>query len=55
MGKIRLRLTQGLVGALALGHGGEQGGQIGERETGDRQRQGGPIEGRVLVSVLIVA
>jgi hypothetical protein len=49
MGKIRLRLTQGLVGALALVRGGEQGGQIGEHETGDRHRQGGPIEGRDLL------
>ena len=52
MGKIRLRLTQGLVGALALGHGGKQGGQIGERETGDRQRQGVPIDSPVLVRIL---
>jgi len=52
MGKIRLRLAQGLVSARALGRGGKQGGQIGEREPGNRQRQAGPIEGRVLVASL---
>src|SRR3546814_15657320 len=42
MGKIRPRLTQGLRGALTLGHGCEPGGKVGELDTGDPQRKGEP-------------